>query len=125
MSSCSISKLEKMGVYKELTSIEYIVYVTDSLVNIIDVRSPKEYKKSHIEGAINISYFGGSFKEELDKQKFDTTKTMLIYCETQHRSLFVANKLYKAGFKSIVDLEKGMRVWRKNNYPFIGVIPKD
>lgn len=59
ISSCGIHKLKKEGVYKKLPSEEYLVYVNDSIVNIIDVRSPKKYKKSHIKGAINVSYFGG------------------------------------------------------------------
>ena len=118
-SSCGLHKLKKQGVYKEVSSKEYLVYVKDSTVNIIDVRSPKEYQKSHIEGAINISYFGGHFKEEFKKLELDTTKTTLIYCQTQHRSLMVANKIYKAGFHSIIDLEKGMRVWLKEDLPFV------
>ncbi len=119
MSSCSINKLTKIGVYKELSTEEYNAYVKDSLVNIIDVRSAKEYEKSHIKGAINVSYFSGHFEENFSKLNLDTTKATLIYCETQHRSLLAANKIYKAGFNTIIDLDKGMRLWRKNNFPFI------
>ena len=119
ISSCSIHKLKRTGAYKELSSEEYYVYVKDSSVNIIDVRSTKEYKDYYIRGAVNVSYFGGNFKNELQKQNLDTTKTTLIYCQTQHRSLMVANKVYKAGFKNIIDLDKGMRVWYKNNFPTV------
>lgn len=118
-SSCGIHKLKKEGVYKELPSEKYLVYVKDSTVNIIDVRSTKEYNRSHIEGAINVSYFGGHFKENFNKLKLDSTKTTLIYCETQHRSLMMANKIYKSGFHSIIDLDKGMRKWRKLEMPFV------
>ena len=119
ISSCSIQKLKKSGVYKEVSSEEYLMYVKDSSVNIIDVRTPKEYQKSHIKGAINVSYFGGNFKEKFKKLDLDSSKTILIYCQTQHRSLMVANKIYKAGFHSIVDLDKGMRVWLKAELPYV------
>jgi len=119
ISSCSIHKLKKKGAYKELSSKEYYVYVKDSSVNIIDVRSAHEYESYHIEGAVNVSYFGGHFKEDVKKQNLDTSKTTLIYCQTQHRSLMVANKLYKEGFKTIIDLDKGMRVWYKNDFPTV------
>ncbi len=120
ISSCSsIHKLKKNGVYKEVASEEYLLYVNDSLVNIIDVRSPNEFNKSHIKGAINVSYFGGNFKENFNKLNLDTSKTILIYCQTQHRSLLVANKIYKSGFRSIVDLDKGMRVWLKEGMPYV------
>lgn len=119
VSSCGLHKLKKEKVYKELSSEEYLVYVNDSIVNIIDVRSPKEYKKSHIKGAINVSYFGGHFIENFQKLDLDSTRTTLIYCETQHRSLMAANKIYKSGFNTIIDLDKGMRIWRKNEMPFV------
>lgn len=119
LNSCGIHKLEKKGVYKELPSEEYLMYVNDSLVTVIDVRSNKEYKKSHIKGAINLSCFGGNFKENFEKLDLDSTQPILIYCETQHRSLLVANKIYKSGFNNIIDLDKGMRIWRKNEMPFV------
>lgn len=102
-----------------MSSKEYFVYVKDSSVNILDVRSAHEYEDYHIEGAVNVSYFGGHFKEDLKKQNLDTTKKTLIYCQTQHRSLMVANKVYKAGFRSIIDLDKGLRVWYKNDFPTV------
>lgn len=119
ISSCSISKLKKKEVYKELPAEEYLNYVQDSSVNIIDVRTPKEYNKSHIKNAINVSYFGGKFKEKFNQLKLDSTKTTLIYCATQHRSLMVANKIYKSGFHNIIDLDKGMNAWLKKELPFV------
>lgn len=118
ISSCSIQKLKKYGVYKELPPKDYNGYVLDTSNVIIDVRTPKEYNKSHIKGAINVSYFGGHFKENFTELDLDTTKTILIYCETQHRSLMVANKIYKSGFNTIIDLDKGMRIWRKKELTF-------
>jgi len=115
--SCGINKLEKKGVYVEMPASEYQQYVEDSTVNIIDVRTEKEYQESHIEGAANASYFSGNFKDIIDTLNLDTSRTTLIYCETQHRSLFAAKILYKKGFDKIIDLDRGMRVWRKENYP--------
>ena len=121
--SCGVKKLEKKGVYVEMPASDYQRYVEDSNVNIIDVRTEKEYQKSHIEGAINASYFSGNFKQIIDTLHFDTSKTTLIYCETQHRSLFAAKILYKKGFDKIIDLDRGMRIWRKENFP--SVYPND
>lgn len=110
--------MKKSGTYKELSGKKYLNYVNDSSVNIIDVRTHAEFAKSHIKNAVNISYFGGHFKKELRALNLDTKKTTLIYCETQHRSLFVAKKLRKAGFHQIIDLDKGMMRWRKDGLPF-------
>lgn len=116
--ACSIKKYTRLGYYKELTGADYQKFVNDSIVNIIDVRTIKEYEKSHIEGAKNASYIGGDFKEIVDSLQLNKEIPTLIYCETQHRSLFATKKLVKMGFKHIIDLDKGMIAWRKDNFPY-------
>jgi rhodanese-related sulfurtransferase len=118
-SSCSIQSLTKRGYYQELPPSDYLTYVQDSTVNIIDVRTFAEYSKSHIKGAVNVNYFGGHFVSDLKALNLDKSKTTLIYCETQHRSLLVAKKLKGAGFLSVIDLDKGMMHWRKHNFPYV------
>lgn len=118
LSSCSIQKLKKKGVYKELTPEEYYSIASDTTNSIIDLRTLKEFEKGHIERAKNVSFFGGHFKNKVKDLQIDTTKTILIYCQTQHRSLFVSNKLYKMGYKNIIDLDKGFKAWKKQGLPF-------
>ena len=120
VSSCSIGKLTKLGVYKELAPSEYLIYLEDSTVNIIDVRTESEYIKTHINGAVNASYFSGHFRKAIKSLELNKSLPTLIYCETQHRSLFAAKKLYLAGYKTILDLDRGMMHWRKNGFPFVG-----
>lgn len=119
LTSCSIGRLTKKGVYREIGAKDYFTYVTDSSVQIIDVRTKSEFEKSHVEGAVNISCLGGGFKSGVKGSGLDPDKTTLIYCETQHRSLFAAKKLYQLGYKEIIDLDKGMMRWRKDGYPYI------
>lgn len=117
LSSCSIGRLTRIGVYEEVPASDFLTYLRDSTVNIIDVRTEAEFEKSHIHGARNASYFGGNFKEDVIELNLDKSKPTLIYCETQHRSLFVAKILYKQGFSTIIDLDKGMMHWRKKGFP--------
>ena len=119
IASCSIHKLNKLGVYEEQPPAVYLSYVNDSTVNIIDVRTLAEYDKSHIRGAVNVNFFKSHFRENLRALNLDTSKTTLIYCETQHRSLFVAKKLYKEGFHNVIDLDRGMMHWRKKGFPYV------
>lgn len=119
LQSCSIKRYTRLGYYRELNGTEYQKYVNDSVVNIIDVRTINEYKKSHIAGAKNASYIGGDFKEIVDSLALNKEIPTLIYCETQHRSLFATKKLVRMGFKNIIDLDKGMIAWRKDGFPFI------
>lgn len=116
--SCSIRHLEHLGVYRELAPEDYLPYVQDSSINLIDVRTEAEYRKSHIEGAVNVSFLGGHFRKELKQLDPDKSRPTLIYCETQHRSLFVAKKMYVMGYRNIIDLDKGMMHWRKSGFPY-------
>lgn len=119
ISACSIQKLKEENIYKELPAKEFQTLAEDTSTIIIDVRTESEYEKSHLKNAINISYFGGHFSEKLRAMRLDTSRTVLIYCETQHRSLFVAKKIHLLGFRNIVDLDKGMVKWRKEGFPSV------
>ena len=116
--ACSTNKLVRSGIYKEVPSNEYEALLNEENINIIDVRTKSEFKKSHIKGAINASYFSGNFLEIVSSYNLDTNKVTLIYCETQHRSPAAAKRLTKKGFKNIVDLQKGMSSWRKQGFPY-------
>ena len=119
LSSCSIRIMERKGVYQEINAEQFSADLLENGINLIDVRTPGEYQKSHIKGAWNVSYLGGSYRKKLDTLSLDKTKPTYIYCETQHRSLFAAKQLYKAGFIMIIDLDKGMMQYRKEGFPYI------
>ena len=78
---------------------------------LLDIRTPMEYRKNHIEDAQNINFLGFSFGKKINK--LDKDKTVFIYCETAHRSPMVAKKLQKKGFRHIVDLAGGHKALRK------------
>lgn len=65
---------EAMEVYKKANAL------------LIDVRTPEEYRKEHIDGAINIPV------HEIDNIKneiIDQDKVILVYCSTGKRSKIV------------------------------------
>jgi rhodanese-related sulfurtransferase len=78
---------------------------------LLDIRTGLEYKSNHIEGARHINFLSFSFGKKI--AELDTTKTVFIYCQTAHRSPLVAKKLWKKGFRKIVDLEGGFRKYKK------------
>ncbi len=82
---------------------------------IVDVRTNKEYNKSHIQKAINISYFGGDIKKHIDT--LDKSKPIFIYCQTQHRSPLTAKIMKRRGFKHVIDLKGGFMKWENENKP--------
>tara|TARA_R110002126_G_scaffold165373_1_gene313236 strand:- start:1542 stop:1925 length:384 start_codon:yes stop_codon:yes gene_type:complete len=64
---------------------------------ILDVRTNSEYRKSHIEGSVNISL--GTIRERYIE--LDSTKTYITYCSHGLRSVKVKNILKDKGFKKV------------------------
>ncbi|MBX9666300.1 MAG: hypothetical protein K2X93_01725 [Candidatus Obscuribacterales bacterium] len=75
--------------------LKYALEAKESLT-IIDLRTPELFAKSHVPGAINVSF------EELDKaaDKFSKDKTTVVYCYgiTCHLAAKAALLLAKKGF---------------------------
>lgn len=78
---------------------------------LLDIRTGMEYKSNHIEGAQHINFLSFSFGKKI--AELDTTRTVFIYCQTAHRSPLVAKKLWKKGFRKIIDLEGGFQKYKK------------
>ena len=78
---------------------------------LLDIRTPLEFRKHHLEGAENINFLSFSFGKKIGR--LDTTKAVFIYCQTAHRSPHAAKKLWKQGFRNIVDLKGGFKALRK------------
>ena len=101
-----INDVISVDTYKEL--------VIGNNVQLVDVRTPNEYKSGKIEGAINIDYFDkDNFKSAFEK--LNKNKPLYIYCRSGSRSHESAILLEKMGFKEIHDLEGGYNAWVKTN----------
>lgn len=76
---------------------------------LLDVRRPDEYQAGHLPGACNLNWLDAeTFKAET--QKFDTKKTIYVYCRGGRRSAEAANWLAAKGHK-VVDLRGGWLAW--------------
>lgn len=79
---------------------------------LIDVRSPMEYKQGHIKGSKLIPL------EELENylNDFDSSKTYLLYCRTGGRSGFAQKMLSNKGLVAI-NMMGGIVDWSEEGYP--------
>jgi len=85
---------------------------SNSTLQLVDVRTKKEFIQSHIKGAQNICITDGDFKNKI--KTLDKNKPIYVYCQVGARSAFAAKKLRKMGFKKIYDMDGGMILWNKN-----------
>ncbi len=82
---------------------------------LIDVRTPEEFAKGHIAGAVNIDWLDDSFAK--NTSALDKSKPMLLYCASGGRSEEAKLAMHKAGFKTVTDLEGGINAWKRNGLP--------
>lgn len=107
-SSCFNVKSTPDFSYRKLEPDEYLLLLSNSPVKyIVDVRTGKEYSKSHLENALNISLINFNFRKKV--KKFDRLPPVFLYCQTCHRSPLAARKLKKMGFKTVYDLKGGYK----------------
>ena len=84
---------------------------------IIDIRTPEEFNKVHIENAINIDFYSDTFKEDLDK--LDKNKTYFIYCRSGNRSGRAIPIMKELGFKEVYNLSVGIKEWIAQGLPVV------
>ncbi len=82
----------------------------NSKVIVLDVRTPEEFGRGHIAGAVNIS----SADPEFDKKvgALDSTRPLLLHCASGGRSGRVLSKIEALPFPAIYHMNGGFNAWR-------------
>lgn len=87
--------------------------VIDKEVQLVDVRTPKEYQSGHIDDAVNINIYDKSLFLKQVKQ-LDKEAPVYVYCHIGGRSGKASKALEKLGFKNIYDFSGGWKAWKKD-----------
>lgn len=82
-------------------------------VLFVDVRSPRQFAKRHIPGALNL-YIKEAFTEQILIKYVDKQMPFVIYCNGAHCSLSskAARKAVSWGFTGVKYFREGARGWR-------------
>lgn len=95
-----------------LDAISFRNAIEQAKVQLVDVRTPREFATSHLKNALNVDYFNASsFSAAFNKMKKD--KPVYVYCRSGNRSRNAARRLHKLGFKEIYDLKGGLLSYSK------------
>lgn len=89
-----------------LSPSEFKERVEGKNVQLIDVRTPKEYASGSIDGAKNINFFSGRFNIEFNA--LDKNKPIYLFCRSGSRSRQTSKKIALYGFTEIYDLQGGI-----------------
>jgi len=107
----------KESVIKSIEPKELNLVLKSNTVQLVDVRTPNEFKSGHLNNALNINYYDQDFSQQISK--LDKSKPIYVYCRSGVRSKYSSEILKKLGFKNIYNLKGGILNWNANNLPLI------
>ena len=110
--SCIDSKINN-GEVKLVTAAEMQTILELEDVQVIDVRTAKEYEEIRIVNSQNIDFKSPTFDQDI--LKLDKEKPVILYCKGGSRSAKCAQKLKSAGFEKIYDLDGGISKWKHSD----------
>lgn len=85
-------------------------------LQILDVRSPSEWKEGHIPSAIH------TFLPNLRKKiaELDREKPTAVYCDSGYRASIGTSILKQEGFECVCNIPGSWQAWKKEKYPIEG-----
>lgn len=85
------------------------------LAPLLDVRTPEEFSKGHLDHAINWNWTDGQFKQKV--AELDPSQPVFVYCLSGGRSGAAASMLRSKGFQQVYELQGGIMKWNAVNLP--------
>ena len=76
-------------------------------LQLIDVRTPDEFRSGHLPGARNLPLDG----LDAGAKTLDPAKPLIVYCRSGHRSSMALKVLAAKGFTQAKHMEGGLTAW--------------
>ncbi|MCO8047886.1 MULTISPECIES: rhodanese-like domain-containing protein [Acinetobacter] len=86
-------------------------------VQIVDVRTRKEFCDSHIQGALHLP-LSQMNESNVKALSLAPTKPVVTICLSAHRSIPATRRLAKMGYQAS-QLQGGMKAWWKQQMPCV------
>lgn len=107
------TQTENKATITQTNATDFKTLIEKNKVQLIDVRTPNDYKDGHIEYAKNINLFDKNFISKTASLHKD--QPVYVYCHSGGRSMKAANKLKKEGF-NVINLTGGIQEWKGKNF---------
>lgn len=104
------TKPENTVVIEVLSPNVFETHLKKGNIQLIDVRTPKEFESGRIIGAKHHHIYDKDFREQVSY--LDKNKPIYVYCKAGGRSHEAAEELKAMGFKKVYDLEGGISEWK-------------
>ena len=83
--------------------------------HFVDVREDHEWLEGHAYGATHIGR--GIIERDIENKIPDKDDLLVLYCGGGFRSALAADNLLKMGYKQVLSMAGGIRLWREKAYP--------
>ncbi len=80
-------------------------------LEVVDIRTPKEYASGHIPKVPNIDFMDSNFSALIGSKNMN--EPIVIHCASGGRSKSAANQLIELGFIKVYDYSGGFSDWKK------------
>ncbi len=91
---------------------EFEKLITRNKVQILDVRTAKEFNTGHIKNALQADWTNNTqFTDRV--QYIDKDKPVYVYCLVGGRSAAAATWMRTNGFKNVIELTGGINAWKQ------------
>jgi thioredoxin 1 len=112
----SCSNGETQNSKTNLSAIEFSTKTKEiPTAPIVDVRTPEEFSKGHLQNAKNFDWNGSDFDKQI--ASLDKSKAVFVYCLSGGRSSAAASQMRSEGFKEVYELNGGIMKWRGADLP--------
>lgn len=97
-----------------ITADELNMMMTQSGIQLIDVRTPEETSLGIISGSVHIDFYDEQFEEKI--RQLDKDAPVVLYCASGIRSARASAIFVRNEFNDIHDLKGGIRGWQAAGY---------
>ncbi len=112
-----VTKSIKLGTQKDVSATEFNKLIIEKKYTVLDIRTIREFNAGHIKNALVIDWYQRTF--EIEVQKLDKTKPILIYCRSGNRTGKAKFALLGMGFQEVYNLELGINDWSRNQFELV------
>lgn len=86
--------------------------IANENLEILDVRTAREFSEGHLEGARNIDFYSSDFEAQIEA--LPKGQSYLIYCRSGGRSAKGLQKMEALGFEEVYNLNGGVLNWQRS-----------
>ena len=84
---------------------------------VLDIRTPREYRKGHLKGARNLDYWNEEFEAKL--KALDKSNAYVVHCASGGRSEKAMKTFRRLEFETVYHIKDGYRGWTKAELPVV------